>query len=277
MTTSDSPTDLAPQQEAVESTGFDVVLRGYDRRQVDDYLDRVEIALSESDDRHAADGERITALERQVQSVQEALAEAERRAAGAPEPASLLTARLAQMLHLAEEEAAALRDAARAEAEALITAAKQQAARGEQRARRGAAQARAGGRPCGGDRPSTRPCRRRRTPRRCAPRCRPTRRRSTAPRSRRPGTVRDDARREAEALVVQARRDVQGMHEQARQEAAAMTAEARRQVEELSAQRDADRRPAAGAARRRCRRPVGPLGGTPVQASGGSARVPPRD
>ena len=45
MTTSDTQTDVAPQQEAVESTGFDVVLRGYDRRQVDDYLDRVEIAL----------------------------------------------------------------------------------------------------------------------------------------------------------------------------------------------------------------------------------------
>ena len=85
MTTPDGPTDPA-QQEAVESTGFDVVLRGYDRRQVDDYLDRVEIALSESDDRHAADAERITVLERQVHSVQEALASAERRAAGAPEP-----------------------------------------------------------------------------------------------------------------------------------------------------------------------------------------------
>ena len=55
-----------------------------------------------------------------------------------------------------------------------------------------------------------------------------------------------------------------------------MTAEAQRQVDALSAQRDAiagqlqNLRDAVSAA-------VAPLGGTPVQAGGGSTRVPPRD
>jgi DivIVA domain-containing protein len=110
MTTSDSPTDLAPQQEAVESTGFDVVLRGYDRRQVDDYLTAVEIALSESDDRHARTGSGSPLWSARSSRAGRPSRRPSAGAAGAPEPASLLTARLAQMLHLAEEEAAALRD-----------------------------------------------------------------------------------------------------------------------------------------------------------------------
>ena len=89
MTTADFPDDLVPLQETAETSGFDVVLRGYDRRQVDDYLDRVEVALTEADERHAQDGERISALEKQVAQVQQELADTSRRAAGQPEPASL--------------------------------------------------------------------------------------------------------------------------------------------------------------------------------------------
>ena len=97
--------DLIAMTDDHEATGFDVVLRGYDRRQVDDYVERVEVALSESDRLHAEDGERLAALEPQVLALQAELAEEKERAAGLPEPASRVVGRLAEMVRLAEEEA----------------------------------------------------------------------------------------------------------------------------------------------------------------------------
>jgi cell division septum initiation protein DivIVA len=96
--------DLVRMDEG-DGGGFDVVLRGYDRRQVEDYIHRVELALGDADRMHREDGERITALEDELTSVKLALGEAERRASGQPEPASLVGERLATMLRLAEQEA----------------------------------------------------------------------------------------------------------------------------------------------------------------------------
>lgn len=96
---------LLPLQDEPESTGFDVVLRGYDRRQVEDYVERVEVALAEADRQHADDGERLATLEQEVLSLHHRVAEAEERAAGLPEPASRIGERLATLLRLAEEEA----------------------------------------------------------------------------------------------------------------------------------------------------------------------------
>ncbi|MCY7364444.1 MAG: DivIVA domain-containing protein [Frankiaceae bacterium] len=275
MTTADFPDDLVPLQQTAEASGFDVVLRGYDRRQVDDYLDRVEVALTEADERHAQDGERITALEKQVAQVQQELADSARRASGQPEPASLLTARLAEMLRLAEQEAAAIRAEATAEAEGVVGVAKSQAAREsserdaalrkrEQDVARAAETAES----------STLQAQKDSEALRARAQTEADELRKAAEQEAR--TVRGDARTEAEKVVGQARQDVQVLHEQARQEAAAMTAEAGRQVEELSAQRNAiagqlqNLRDAVSAA-------VAPLGGSPVQAGGGSVRVPPRD
>ncbi|MBC7374064.1 MAG: DivIVA domain-containing protein, partial [Frankiales bacterium] len=89
--------DLVPL-DAPEQAGFDVVLRGYDRRQVDDWLDRVEVALNDADSRHAEDGGHLAALEQQLEHVQQRLTETEQRATGQPEVASRLTGRLAEML-----------------------------------------------------------------------------------------------------------------------------------------------------------------------------------
>jgi cell division septum initiation protein DivIVA len=97
--------DLIPLNEEHEATGFDVVLRGYDRRQVEDYVERVEVAMGEADRQHTEDGERLAALEHEVAALQGRLADAEKRAAGLPEPASRIGERLATMLRLAEEEA----------------------------------------------------------------------------------------------------------------------------------------------------------------------------
>ncbi|MGI8537471.1 MAG: DivIVA domain-containing protein, partial [Mycobacteriales bacterium] len=61
--TSAGPDDLLPLDHE-QGVGFDVVrFGGYDRRQVDDYLDRVEVALTEADQRHADDRERLAALQ----------------------------------------------------------------------------------------------------------------------------------------------------------------------------------------------------------------------
>ena len=275
MTTADFPDDLVPLQETAEASGFDVVLRGYDRRQVDDYLDRVEVALTEADERHAQDGERISALEKHVAQVQQELADTSRRASGQPEPASLLTARLAEMLRLAEQEATAIRAEATTEAESVVGVAKAQAAREsserddalrkrEQEVARAAETAESSTLQAQKDAEALR-----------------ARAQAGADELRTAGeqearTVRGDARAEAEKVVGQARQDVQVLHEQARHEAAAMTADAGRQVEQLLAQRDAiagqlqNLRDAVSAA-------VAPLGGSSVQAGGGSVRVPPRD
>src|ERR687890_901417 len=114
---------LAPLPDEEQPGGFDVVLRGYDRRQVDDYLDRVEAALNDADARHAEDAQRLSALESQVIDMHERLADAERRAAGRPEPAPVAGDRIAAMLRLAEEEAAAIRAAATEEASQIVAAA----------------------------------------------------------------------------------------------------------------------------------------------------------
>src|SRR3954451_15783675 len=119
--------DLLPMHEDEPAGDFDIVLRGYDRLQVNDHLARFEAALGEAHDRAAEDATRIAALERQVTEQHERLVDAERRAAGRPEPVPVAGDRIAAMLRLADEEATALRDAARQEAERVIGAAQQQA------------------------------------------------------------------------------------------------------------------------------------------------------
>ncbi len=108
--------DLVPM-EGSEPVGFDVVrFGGYDRRQVDDYLDRIDEHINGLDARHTHDTARITALQSELEELRDRLDDAEKRASGQPEPASRLSARLASMLALAEEEAAAIREGARGEA-----------------------------------------------------------------------------------------------------------------------------------------------------------------
>jgi DivIVA domain-containing protein len=97
--------DLLPLSDEHESSGFDVVLRGYDRRQVDDYVGRVEVAITDADNRTADALGRATTLEQQAADLQLRLASAERLAEGLPDPASTIGERLTQMLRLAEQEA----------------------------------------------------------------------------------------------------------------------------------------------------------------------------
>jgi cell division septum initiation protein DivIVA len=116
--------------------GFDIVLRGYERKQVDERLARIAV------DRRAA-AERVAALERRVEQLRVELQDAQRGAAGRVEPSYAgLGARVEKILRLAEEEAAELRAEALGQAEnvgkAAQTAAGQVRVRAEQdgRARR---------------------------------------------------------------------------------------------------------------------------------------------
>ena len=230
--------DLVPlNDDDAQSGGFRHVLRGYDPKQVEDYLDRVEVALNEGDERHAEDLRRVAALEQQVGELTGRLTEAERRASGRPESASALGERMAAMLKLAEEEAAAIRGSAQQEAQALVQSAKAQAEaesiertkdlekreREVQTAQREAESARL-------DAQKDAEALRTRAAREAE--------REVAQAKARTDAMRVDAERAAAKQVETAHEDVRMLHEQAQREAASMTSEARRQVDELSRQRD---------------------------------------
>jgi cell division septum initiation protein DivIVA len=239
------PDDLVPlnnlvqESEDPQQSGFDVVFgRGYDRRQVEDYVERVYVAIAEADARHAEDLARLAAGEQQFNELRERLADAEARAAGLPETPTRVGERLARMLALADEEAGEIRSRAHAEAQALLQQARQQV-EAESAARTAALEQREQDIAGAGEQ---------------ADRLRLEAQQDAQ-------TVRAAAQRDAEAFVeharqeahqtvqqaqahaqqerAQAEQDVRAIHEGARDEAARMTHEARRQVRELSAQRDA--------------------------------------
>ena len=230
--------DLVPM-EGSEPVGFDVVrFGGYDRRQVDDYLDRIDEHINGLDARHAHDTARITALQSEVEELRERLDDAEKRASGQPELASRLTARLAKMLELAEEEAGAIRAGAQGEAERIVTSAQQQAAQAnrevtaalelrERELLKRSEQAEAATLQAQRDAEAVRS-----QGKRDADNLLVAARREA-------DATRAAAEREAAQTVAQARQDVQLLHEHGQKDAAKITADARRQVEELARQRDA--------------------------------------
>lgn len=107
--------DLLPMTATPALPTFDLALRGYDRRQVDEYLDRIEhdLAVAQADRdaasaRIAASEKRLKVLDSELEAVREQLTESAR-----PTYAGL-GKRVEQLLSIAEEEAERLRaDAAR--------------------------------------------------------------------------------------------------------------------------------------------------------------------
>jgi DivIVA domain-containing protein len=274
--TAETMDDLVPlSDDDQQPSGFRHVLRGYDPRQVEEYLDRVEVALNDADERHAEDGRRIAALEQQVGELTDRLAAAERRASGRPEPAALVGERLRTMLALAEEEAAAIRAGARGEADALLRSAKERAEadsaertkalekreREVETAQREIDQARLEAQK-DAEQVRTRAAR--------------EAERELEQAKARAAAVRADAERDAAKQLETARSDVRLVHEQTMREAQQAKADAQREVQALSRQRDQlvsqlqQLRDAIAAA-------VGPLGGPTAgeQPRTGSPRVDP--
>ncbi|MFI6787539.1 hypothetical protein ACIBG4_09425 [Nonomuraea sp. NPDC050383] len=103
--------------DLMQEDTFEVVMRGYNRRQVHDYMTRTRNQIRDLEERLAR------AIEQAEQGRVE-LAEARRRMVEAPQSYEDLSPRLAQILKLGEEEAAAKR----ADAEAESTQLREQAA-----------------------------------------------------------------------------------------------------------------------------------------------------
>ncbi|MEU6427282.1 hypothetical protein ABZ860_15435 [Microbispora sp. NPDC046973] len=117
--------------DLMSDDSFEVVMRGYSRRQVHDYMVRTRNQIRDLEERLAR------TIDQAEQSRLE-LAEARRRMAEAPQNPDELGERLSQILKLAQEEAAAnkeaseaearrLRETSAAEAERLVTSAREQA------------------------------------------------------------------------------------------------------------------------------------------------------
>ncbi|NRQ35723.1 hypothetical protein HII36_28395 [Nonomuraea sp. NN258] len=117
--------------DLMQEDTFEVVMRGYNRRQVHDYMIRTRNQVRDLEERLAR------AIDQAEQGRLE-LAEARRRMVEAPQSYDDLSPRLAQILKLGEEEAAAkredaeseatsLRENARAEADRLMTSARETA------------------------------------------------------------------------------------------------------------------------------------------------------
>src|SRR5919206_9922 len=115
---SDPHRDMMPMHEAQHT--FDVVLRGYDKHQVAETIERLEadfrIALA---DRDAAVG-RSSDLASQLSAMHGEIEALRRKAATASAPTfENISERIQHMLQLAEEEAAEIRRAAETEAHAV--------------------------------------------------------------------------------------------------------------------------------------------------------------
>ncbi|MBG0826726.1 DivIVA domain-containing protein [Planomonospora sp. ID67723] len=117
--------------DLMHEDSFEVVMRGYSRRQVHDYMIRTRNQIRELE-------ERVARSIDQAEQGRLELAEARRRLSEAPQDYDELGQRLSQILKLGEEEASAkrevaeaeahrLRDEAAAEAERLVTSARERA------------------------------------------------------------------------------------------------------------------------------------------------------
>ncbi|MEV1167289.1 hypothetical protein [Nonomuraea sp. NPDC049784] len=108
--------------DLMQEDTFEVVMRGYNRRQVHDYMIRTRNQIRDLEERLAR------AIDQAEQGRIE-LAEARRRMVETPQSYEDLSPRLAQILRLGEEEAAAKREDAEAEAASVRDAAKSEADR----------------------------------------------------------------------------------------------------------------------------------------------------
>lgn len=131
--------ELIPLSDAAPLPTFDLSLRGYDRRQVDEYLDRLEHTLSVTQADRDGVSARTQALQRRVDELQAEIESSRQELLESARPTYAgLGDRVAQLLRLAEEEAEqlraeALRDVShiRDNADELLAEAEQRAAMAE--------------------------------------------------------------------------------------------------------------------------------------------------
>jgi DivIVA domain-containing protein len=130
MAAEDQSTELLPLLDSDEPF-FDVTMRGYDKRQVDDYVARAAVQLAEltaaRDAALATSADRAAQLASREAQIESLRAQAAKRTETL-DPA-LVTDRIREMLQLATEEAAQTRRTAEVEAERVLAAARADAER----------------------------------------------------------------------------------------------------------------------------------------------------
>jgi cell division septum initiation protein DivIVA len=130
MAAEDQSTELLPLLDSDEPF-FDVTMRGYDKRQVDDYVSRAAVQIAEltatRDAALATSADRAAQLASREAQIESLRAQAAKRTETL-DPA-LVTDRIREMLQLATEEAAQTRRTAEVEAERVLAAARADAER----------------------------------------------------------------------------------------------------------------------------------------------------
>ena len=130
MAAEDQSTELLPLLDSDEPF-FDVTMRGYDKRQVDDYVSRAAVQLAEltaaRDAALATSADRAAQLASREAQIESLRAQAAKRTETL-DPA-LVTDRIREMLQLATEEAAQTRRTAEIEAERVLAEARADAER----------------------------------------------------------------------------------------------------------------------------------------------------
>lgn len=136
---SDRTGDLSYLTDVSVNHGFDVALRGYDRRQVDDYLAQLESELATLRHERESAGDRVGMLEQRLEQLQVELQTAQRQVTEFEPSYAGLGARVENILRLAEEEAKSLRADALANGDRVRAKAEEDARRmradGEREAR----------------------------------------------------------------------------------------------------------------------------------------------
>lgn len=108
---------MIPMADTEAVPEFDVVLRGYDRRQVDEYLDRIEADLATAQTERSTLATRSQALDKQLAEQDREVQAARRQLVETAKPTYAgLGTRVHQLLSLAEQEAAEVRAKAGADA-----------------------------------------------------------------------------------------------------------------------------------------------------------------
>lgn len=103
-------------EDTFERSRFAVVMRGYDRDQVDSILEACERWAREAQAHMDGTDDKLTEADRRAAALEDRLSELEDRAGEAPQSVQSLTARVQQMLDLAHEAADELRSAVQDEA-----------------------------------------------------------------------------------------------------------------------------------------------------------------
>ncbi len=119
----------AAHGDSVNESDFEVTMRGYNKRQVDDYVSWLQNEVRSAQESAVALQRQVESHRQDVQRAQDELAELRREAVAARPAHEEVSERLGQILRLADEEADQKRARAVTEAESTLEASREQASK----------------------------------------------------------------------------------------------------------------------------------------------------